>query len=276
VDYARYIGGYVPWHWHQDIEIMWVIQGAVKLTTARGVYTVQQGESAFINSDMMHLQEPLSPRTIVLGQVFDISLISGSADSVFAKKYVEPVLNCKNIDALIFQPVQSAHRKLIESVRQAYDFADLQQPGYEIYVRNHLSEAWLTIYQESQKYFQKRDGTNSVSEERLKAMMQYIHSHYHEKVTLADIAASVSVSDREVLRTFRRGLQKTPFQYLTEVRIRMARRLLQDTSRQVTDIAYECGFGSPSYFSKVFHDAMEMTPQEYRKAVGFAQCTVMK
>lgn len=265
VDCARYIGGYVPWHWHSDIEIFWVMQGTVKLTTSQGSYTIQQGEAVFLNSDTLHLQEPISPRPVLLTQVFDASLIAGTPGSVFAQKYVNPVLEAHQLDALIFQPVQPNHRHLINAIRQAYDLADLQEPGYEISVRNQLSEAWLTIFLEAQKQLHTKRSASSVGEERLKTMMQYIHSRYHEKISLADIAASASVSDREALRSFRRWLQKTPFQYLTEIRIRSARRLLRETTRQVTDIAYECGFSSPSYFGKVFLEEMGMTPLEYRK-----------
>lgn len=267
VDYARYVGGYVPWHWHQDLEIMWVMQGAVKLSTGQGVYTVHQGEAVLLNSDTMHLQEPVPGMAAVgLTQVFDASLISGKADSIFEQKYVSPILNCRQIDVMIFRPIEPNHRKIIEAVRRAHDAADLQAPGYEILVRNYLSEAWLLIYQEARELLQAKTSPRSVGEERLKAMMTYIHSHYQEKISLQDIAASASVSDREALRSFRRGLQKTPFQYLTEVRIRMACRLLRETSRQITDIAYECGFSSPSYFGRVFHESMNMTPLEYRRS----------
>lgn len=267
VDYARYVGGYVPWHWHQDLEIMWVMQGAVKLSTGQGVYTIHQGEAVLLNSDTMHLQEPVAGMAAVgLTQVFDASLISGKADSIFDQKYVSPILNCRQIDVMIFNPIQPVHRKIIEAIRKAYDVSDFQEPGYEILVRNYLSEAWLLIYQEAQELLQTKASPRSVGEERLKAMMTYIHSHYQEKISLQDIAASASVSDRETLRSFRRGLQKTPFQYLTEVRIRMACRLLRETSRQITDIAYECGFSSPSYFGRVFHESMNMTPLEYRRS----------
>lgn len=266
VDYSKYVGGYVPWHWHQDLEIMWVMRGSVKLTTGQGVYTLSQGEAALLNSDTMHLQEP-DPETgaVTLTQVFDASLITGKEGSIFDQKYVAPVLNCKQIDAMIFNPMHPNHRKIIEAIRKAYDASDFQEPGYEILVRNYLSEAWLMIFREAQEQLQAKAALRSTGEERLKAMMTYIHSNYQEKISLKEIAASASVSDREALRAFRRGLQKTPFQYLTEVRIRMACRLLRETNRQITDIAYDCGFSSPSYFGKVFHESTGTTPLEYRK-----------
>lgn len=266
VDYSRYVGGYVPWHWHQDIEVMWVMQGTVKLTTSQGVYVIHQGEAAFLNSDVMHLQEPLqNVHSITLDQVFDVSLIAGKSNSVFEQKYVKPIIESEQIDVLIFNPIQPKHRKIITAVKQAYDMADMQQDGYEIYVRNLLSEAWLLIYQEAQELLQTKKKNRGVGEERLKIMMSYIHANYRDKISLSDIASSASVSEREVLRSFKRWLQITPFQYLTEVRIRMACRLLRETTRQIIDVAYECGFGSLSYFGKVFHQEVGMTPMEYRK-----------
>lgn len=269
VDYFRYAGGYVPWHWHQDVEIMWVMRGGVKVTTPHGSYVVHQGESAFINSNVMHLQESLpGTHTVILGQVFDVSLIAGREHSVFETKYVLPIVQCRQLDVMVFRPNHPTHRQIIEAVCQAYNLADLQNPGYELHVRNRLSEVWLLIYQEAAATLQAQPPRNYAGEERLKIMVTYLHNHYYEKLTLEQIAASASVSQREVLRTFRKGLQTTPFQYLTEIRIRMACRLLRDTNRQITDIALDCGFSSASYFGKVFHELMHTTPMEYRKNSG--------
>ena len=267
-DYSIFSGNCVPWHWHHDLEITYVIEGGIKLTTDIGTHTVSEGEAVLINSDVMHLQEQLpGTHTNALCQVFDASILAGKTNSVFEQKYVMPLLNCREIDVLVFSPADGTQRYIIDAIRKAQDVADLQPAGYEILVRNHLSEAWLYIYQQAEARIHAKKVINRSLENRLKPMMSYIHSNYSEKISLEDIAYSANISTREVLRTFKNGIQMTPFQYLTDIRVRSACKQLRETDKSVADIALDCGFGSPSYFGKVFHEQMNTTPVKYRQQI---------
>lgn len=74
-DISRYPGSYVPWHWHSDVEFVWVLQGGIRLDTNHHSYSIQAGEGAFINSNVLHYKEPLSgPVPILLTHVFDLQL----------------------------------------------------------------------------------------------------------------------------------------------------------------------------------------------------------
>ena len=63
----------------------------------------------------------------------------------------------------------------------------------------------------------------------------------------------------------------TPFEYLMEYRLRMATVQLTETDQSVSQISYDCGFSSPSYFGKEFRAAMGCTPVEYRKSSAHPQ-----
>ena len=67
--------------------------------------------------------------------------------------------------------------------------------------------------------------------------------------------------------TFKTAVGKTLRDYIEEQRIKKATNLLLTTNYSLTQIAYECGFSSQSYFSYVFKRRMKKTPREYAKEI---------
>ena len=266
VEPEKFPGGSIPWHWHSDVEVMFVVQGRMELRTNVNEYPLSAGDAVFINSNVLHFQKPYpGNKVITLNQVFDSSLISGRYKSIYAQKYVEPLTSCREIDVMLFKQSDVRQRKIIEFIKLAQDAADAQEYGYELLVRNYLSSMWLLLCQEAEDKLAAKRITKSSGEDRLKDMMCYIQNHYMEKLLLKDIAYAANISEREALRTFHNNLNMTPFSYLIEYRIRMATVQLTETANSVTQIAYDCGFSSPSYFGKEFRRAMGCTAVEYRK-----------
>lgn len=72
-------------------------------------------------------------------------------------------------------------------------------------------------------------------------------------------------SHEHVSRVFRERLGKSPGEWVTGERVRLACRLLETTDMPVTDVAYECGWGNLSHFHRVFKQAMGTTPRGYRQ-----------
>ena len=111
----------------------------------------------------------------------------------------------------------------------------------------------------------KGDPKNDAFSYAIKKMMQFIHEHYADKITLGDIAISTNISTRECSRCFQRCIKISPINYLNEHRIRMAAQMLLQTDKNIITISENCGFSSSSYFSKLFQKIMGCTPKNYRK-----------
>ena len=96
-------------------------------------------------------------------------------------------------------------------------------------------------------------------------MMIYIHEQYSQKISIAQIANAAFISERECFRIFNKYLNITPVQYLKNFRIEIACFMLINTKESIINISYACGFGSSSYFGKVFNEHVGCKPLEYRK-----------
>ena len=116
----------------------------------------------------------------------------------------------------------------------------------------------------------RRLGTDGVPNEstvhRAKAFME---QNYSEKIDVRTIAKHCNVSEPHLYRLFREFLHISPNEYLLEVKLSGACRLLCNTDLPINEIAMDCGFNSQSYFSDCFKRKMGTTPFQYRQAYKY-------
>jgi len=94
---------------------------------------------------------------------------------------------------------------------------------------------------------------------------EYIHTHFQEPITVADIADHVSLSQYHFSRVFKKETSLAPHTYLANFRLKKAKTLLLETNKTVEQIATICGFFSTSHFIRAFKKEMEVTPSVFRK-----------
>ena len=105
----------------------------------------------------------------------------------------------------------------------------------------------------------------NLDNQRIKGMLDFIQKNYSNELTLKEIGEAVFIGERETLRCFARTIGISPIEYLKKYRVKVAANLLTTTDLPVTEICIQCGFNSPSYFSKSFQRVFNVTPREYRK-----------
>lgn len=91
--------------------------------------------------------------------------------------------------------------------------------------------------------------------------------HPGDTHSLASLAARGGLTVRTFGRRFHKATGETPMRYLLNLRIRESRALLQHSDLALADIAWRCGFSSPSRFSQAFRSATDLSPREFREAV---------
>ncbi|WP_105259290.1 helix-turn-helix transcriptional regulator [Pseudoalteromonas sp. T1lg88] len=101
----------------------------------------------------------------------------------------------------------------------------------------------------------------------IEAPVEYIRSHFHRHIGIEELAELAHLSVSALERRFKKHLAKTPNQYINEVRLENARKLLVETQLPVSQVAYQCGFAEPSYFSKQFKRLFGDVPSKLRETI---------
>ena len=86
-------GDTIPWHWHEELEVIFVAAGTLKLQIPGGEYLLQEGSLVVLNSNVLHSLSG-HPAGALRSMVFSPFLITGGADTVFYKNYVRALLAC--------------------------------------------------------------------------------------------------------------------------------------------------------------------------------------
>ncbi|OUM99863.1 MAG: AraC family transcriptional regulator [Paenibacillaceae bacterium ZCTH02-B3] len=110
-------------------------------------------------------------------------------------------------------------------------------------------------------------GRSSRSFLKVNALLEYLHQHYTEKISSADIEAAFDCNFDYMNRIFKQATGHTIFQYCNRIRINKAKELIQATHLDIGEIGYLVGVDDPYYFSKLFKKMVGLSPMQYYKKV---------
>lgn len=264
-----YRESFVPWHWHGAVELFYMESGELQYQTPHKTAVFPAGSAGMVNANVLHMTKIQTPekRTVQLLHLFDPRLLAGEHGSAIEKKYILPILASSQVEILSLCPDDARHAAIIERIRSAF-LLDESKMGYELLLREALSNIWLLLFEICFPVLQKNpqpDNRSNHAAEKAKRMMVYIHEHYAEKISVPELAASAFLSERECYRVFQAHLHMTPSVYIKSCRLQAACQMLADSQMPITEIAYACGLGNASYFGSMFRKATGCTPLQYRR-----------
>ncbi|HNX90096.1 MAG TPA: AraC family transcriptional regulator [Paludibacteraceae bacterium] len=106
---------------------------------------------------------------------------------------------------------------------------------------------------------------DSSDSRRISKVHDYINIHFKEPIRLEDLASIAGMSSVSFSRFFKLRTGKTITDYLIEIRLGYASRLLVDTTNSISEICYECGFNNLSNFNRIFKKKKDCSPKEFRE-----------
>ena len=99
---------------------------------------------------------------------------------------------------------------------------------------------------------------------RVRKVQEYINTHYAEEIRLEDCAAMVGMAPSAFSRFFRQHTGRTLLDYIIDIRLGHAARMLVDTTAGISEISYACGFNNLSNFNRTFKARRGYTPRDFR------------
>ncbi|NQX62071.1 helix-turn-helix transcriptional regulator [Paenibacillus qinlingensis] len=257
------------YHWHEEIEFIYMTQGSACFYIGSSLTELQQGESLLIPSGQLHACYPASEFPAYFHAiVFDSHLLSSSAYDVIQSKYIQPWMEQRLILPSIYRSTDSWEqhvRPMLVDIIKQFEGKPL---GYELKIKANL----LAIFAELLPHGElsadlPRNAIQGSKIERIKPALQFMHEQYNQRIMIPELAGLIGMSEGHFCRFFKAIVKKTPIEYLNFYRVEKAMKCLEDPKIKIIDVASEVGFESPSYFIKTFKALKQMTPSNYRKLI---------
>ncbi len=101
--------------------------------------------------------------------------------------------------------------------------------------------------------------------DRLTPVMEFVHREFGNRIGVEELAAKANLSVSQLQREFKRLFRMSPSDYLSKVRLLMARRRLEESGDPIGTVALDCGFYDQSHFTRAFRSETGIPPLEYRR-----------
>lgn len=257
---------FVSHHWHEEIEIIYVMNGSVYININNNKYIGEPGDIFFINKEELHEMYVEDTSTLYYAFLFPMEYLSFSMYDFVESSYIQPLYNkqalfinklentieiskkmCKLLDFIIF---------VNDNKTTAYQFGTKTTLLQIIYL---LIENNLIIRCADSKI---KNITHKVT--ILKEIVSYIEEHHTNKISLNDISKTFNMAPKYFCKFFKANFNKTFVEYVNYVRIEKAISMLISTDMTIMDIAFSTGFENFSYFILRFKAITGCTPSKYR------------
>lgn len=249
-------------HWHEDVELLMPVEGSLSYNVNGKQLEIPEGDAVFVNTRHMHYgfsTHGEDCRYICL--TFRMDQLC--ANQEIRNRYILPILTTPHLAGLVLHQDIAAHQPVLAAIRQIDAIHREGHPGFELLELSWLFQLWQALYAIVEKHI---GGADAADQQTMiqKQMLEFIHTHYPERITLNDIAAAGGVCRTRCCRIFRQYLGRTPNDYLNSFRLEKGAELLRSTDFPITEIAGACGFNSASYFTELFTRQKGCSPKAYR------------
>ncbi|MDZ7933422.1 MAG: AraC family transcriptional regulator [Emticicia sp.] len=255
----------MPWHYHPEYEIVLILESTGKRFVGSSITDFKAGDLCMIGSYLPHYYRNDEEFYAKESKLKAKSLVMHFLEDFLGEKFLQ-IPESQAIKTLLERSKRglSFGEKTVEKITPKF-VNMLKLSGME-----RLLEmiAILTILSESDD---KQDLTtnpislrNEVDSTRMNKVFEYVMLKYQEEIQLRDVADLANMSESAFSRYFKKRTRRTFTQFLAEIRIEHACKLLMVDKMSVAEISFESGFNNLSNFNRQFKAIKKITPLAYR------------
>jgi len=254
------------WHHHPEVELIYFIKGCSTGVIGDSFQEFKEGDLVLLGTHFPHVlkENKEYKRRHPKGKPF--GLIIQFTPEFLGKEFLEkPEL--KSVHKLLQKAGRGLffHKAAIEKVApillQMHHQSESRKLLSLLEVLLILSEVKTFAYMTAKDYAPHP----SDDEDRMHCIHQYVYNHFTEPIILKEIAAVANMTETSFCRYFKSRTLKHFTQFLNEIRIAYACRLLSSSNYTVTGACFESGFNSLSYFNRQFKSITKISPNQFRK-----------
>jgi len=239
------------YHQHDGYQLVYMIGGQASFMVDDEMFRLKKGDLFYISPNLPHAIVSIDedPEAIVIQ--FKVNIMTAEIDNLPEFTFINMLLK-KGIGGLAFRDISY---DILEGLIHAAGIGKVTALLHTLdYLGHNIADA-----EQLSKRTRQEDNTTISARAH-----QYLLEHYKDEVTLSQIADYCHQQEAALCRTYKRETGMTLFQHLQYIRIESACKMLRNTSLSIAEVAYSCGFNTPSTLNRLFQEKIGMTPGKYR------------
>lgn len=257
----REIVFYDKLHQHEDIQISFIEKGEGAVFAGDTISHYKEGDILVIGSNLPHVFRSdvhENESSIMRTLFFTMNSFGTDFFSLSTFKSIQPFIESSKNGFII----HNAPKKISKSFKKLNTADSFERFLLFLAILKELS---FHEKEPLSNYLYEKKITDSESK-RMQTVFEYVMTNFHKSVTLDEIASIANMTKNAFCRYFKVRTNKSFFQFLIEVRIERASKLLaNDNELSVIEIAELCGFNNISNFNRKFKEIKHTSPLQYRK-----------
>lgn len=257
----------ILFHWHTDIEIIYVNEGTAQFHIDYEYFHSQPGDIILIRPNALHSIHPIQTSSHTMDVLhFNLDLIGITHKNIATLKYLQPLYNGDFEFVRRIQVQSPGYEEIKQSLLNCMANGREQGPFYELRLKSQLNELLYLLF--SHNYIvEKKFSTDAYRrEEKIRLVLDHISNHYQEELMIEHLADLCHFSPTHFMNFFKKQLGISCMEYIIQYRLKKAAHLLQHSDLAIIDIASQSGFNNLSNFNRQFKKYYQTTPSQYRKA----------
>ena len=253
-------------HFHTECQLVYILSGSGTRFIGHSVEQFEAGDLTFVGPNVPHVWYSESTSEQKGGEAISLAL------------YLNPGVVCEHLSTFIDTKELSqffkesergikidGKKKLVITgiLQQMLDQKNVALLASFLNIMDQLLDptdlTWLNMPNPISSYTGQTPG-------RVPKLMQYIHENFMEDITLEAAASVAGLQIHSFCRFFKSLTNRTFSEFVNDVRVGFACKLLQQSDLSVSQIALECGYNNISYFNRSFKKIKNISPKEYRNS----------
>lgn len=262
---------YEKWHFHPELELTHIVQSRGTRFVGDSIEEFEEGDLILIGSNLPHVWKNDTAYFQSNYSLRAESQVVQFLPDCFGKDF----LNLKEMESIrrLFEKSKRGLRitgKTKEKVQKLMpqlleNTNGVQRIGLFLTILDLIAESEEVVFLSSEGFL---DSYHRFDAETINRVYEFTLSQFNRRILIEEAAAIANMSVANFCRYFKNRTQKTYVQFLTEVRIGYACRMLIENKKSVQQIAFDCGFHNISNFNRSFRMLKHQNPMAYRAAFG--------
>lgn len=245
-------------HYHSEFELIYVKKGCINFYINGEEYSVKEGNVIFINSNIIHCTECTQNNTVNILLQF-----KNPGDSGYSLRYLSGFIKKIKVPYFVFDTNTPDTAVLINFMEEVLLENKLKGNAYKNFISGYLYLI-IALMQRKKILPDDREILRRDEIHKFNPLFEYVDKYYHEQISLDDLSKLMHLNQAYLCRIFKDATGGTITEYINYVRIHKAIKMLK-TNKTLSEIAYQCGFSSLTYFNRVFKKSRNYSASEYRK-----------